>query len=123
MSKKSPGGSWIAYFLTFAQEPTNNGIWVISSDGQIRKKLDPPGFGAYRWQDDDTLLFIPLRASAQDSMQLWAIDVPSQQNRLLIDPNVLKFSISNGDWDVSPNGKHVVFVSSADQNIWQIQLP
>ncbi len=119
----SPEGSWIAYFLTFAQEPANNGIWVISSDGQTRRKLDPPGFGAYHWQNDNTLLFIPIRTSVQDSMQLWAIDVLTQQNQLLVDPNSLKFSISNGDWDVSPNGQHVVFVSSADQNIWQIQLP
>ncbi len=119
----SPKGSWIAYFLTFAQEPTKNGIWVVSSDGLTRKKLDPPGFGTYRWQNDDTLLFIPMRSSAQDSMQLWAIDVLTQQNQLLTNPNSLKFSISNGDWEVSPNGQHVVFVSSTDQNIWHIQLP
>jgi len=119
----SSGGSWIAYFLTFADEPDKNGIWVVSSDGSTRKKLDTPGFGAYRWRNDNTLLYIPMRGNPAESMRLWSIDVATGQNRPLTDPAAVSFSISNGDWDVSPDGQHVVFVNSADQNIWLISLP
>ena len=119
----SPGGGWLAYFLTFTGEPDRSGVWVISSNGAAQYKLDVPGFGAYRWRDDNTLLYIPMRASARKSMQLWAVDVPANQSRPLTDPAQLTFSISNGDWGVSPDGQHIVFVNSTDQNIWLITLP
>ncbi len=119
----SPGGRWIAYFLTFSDEPEKDGLWVVSSDGQSQNKLDVPGFGAYRWRNDNTLLYIPMRISAEESMQLWAVDVSSNQRRPLSDPTSLIFSISNGDWEVSPDGQHIAFVNSVDQNIWLITLP
>ena len=119
----SPGGSWIVYFLTFADEPEKDGKWVVSTDGSQKHKLDTPGFGAYRWRDDQTLLFIPMRNSRQESMQLWTIDVASNQSQPLTYPASLSFSISNGDWDVSPDGRHIVFVNSAGQNVWLITLP
>lgn len=120
----SPGGSWVVFYLDFAEdEPANRGVWLLASDGASRRKLNVPGFGAYRWRNDNTLLFIPMRASAGESMQLWAVDVTTDQAAPLTDPDSLSFSISNGDWDVSPNGQTVIFVNSADQNIWAIQLP
>jgi Tol biopolymer transport system component len=119
----SPSGSWIAFFLTFSDEPADDGLWVINTEGAIRQKLEVPGFGAYRWRDDNTLLYIPMRVSADESMQLWAVDVATNQSWPLTDPTSHSFSISNGDWDVSPDGQHLVFVNSQDQNIWLITLP
>jgi Tol biopolymer transport system component len=149
--KISPGGSWVVYFLAFSEEPADNGVWVINTNNAERHKLDVPGFGAYHWRDDDTLLYIPMRdsvytsprntpqtsprstpqtsprstpqTSPEESMQLWAVDATTGQSWPLTDPASLSFSISNGDWDVSPDGQHVIFVSSADQNIWLINLP
>jgi len=119
----SPQGSWILYLITFADNPTDNGLWVMRSDGSAPRQLNLPGFGAYRWRNDNTLLYIPMRPVAADSMQLWAVDVATGQSRPLTHPASLSFSIANGDWDVSPDGNQVVFVSSADQNIWLITLP
>jgi Tol biopolymer transport system component len=56
-------------------------------------------------------------------MQLWAVDVSANQSQPLTDPTSLSFSISNGDWELSPDGQHIIFVNSADQNIWLITLP
>lgn len=119
----SRGGSWIAFFLSFADEPAENGLWLISADGTTQRQLELPQFGAYRWRDDTSLLFIPMRAPDEASMQLWAIDAATGQLQPLTDPATLAFSISNGDWDISPDGRQVVFVNSADQNIWLITLP
>ncbi len=119
----SEGGSWVSFFITFADEPSENGLWVVSADGATQRQLDLPNFGGYRWRDDDTLLFIPMRESSEKSMQLWAIEIPSGQLQPLTDPASLSFSISNGDWDVSPDGRRVVFVNNADNNIWLITLP
>lgn len=119
----SPGGSWIAFFITFADDPTENGLWLVSSDGATQRQLDLPRFGGYQWQNDSTLLFIPMREPAEKSMQIWSIKASTGQTTTLTDPAQLSFSISNGDWDVSPDGQAVVFVSSADNNIWLITLP
>ncbi len=119
----SPGGSWIVFFIAFANDPADNGLWAISANGAVRHKLDVPGFGAFKWRDDSTLLYIPMRNSPEESLQIWAIDAPTNQSRPLTNPDLLPFSIANGDWNVSPDGRQVVFVSSADQNIWLISLP
>lgn len=119
----STGGSWIAFFISFADEPTENGLWLVSAAGTTQQQLDIPRFGAYAWRNDDTLLYIPMRAPDETSMQLWAINAPSGQFQPLTDPTTLSFSISNGDWEISPDGRQVVFVNSADQNIWLITLP
>ncbi|MFN8458740.1 MAG: hypothetical protein U0401_29485 [Anaerolineae bacterium] len=119
----SPGGSWVAFFITFADEPADNGLWLVSSDGASQRRLDLPRFGGYQWQNDDTLLFIPMRGPAEKSMELWAINASTGQPQALTDPAKLSFSISNGDWDVSPDGRAIVFVNSADNNIWLMTLP
>ncbi len=119
----STNGSWISFFITFSDEPDENGLWVVSADGATQRQLDLPNFGGYRWRNDDTLLFIPMRLPGEASMQLWAIDAPSGQMQPLTDPASLSFSASNGDWDVSPDGRYVVFVNSADNNIWLMTLP
>lgn len=119
----STGGSWIAFFLSFADDPAENGLWVISADGATQRQLEIPRFGAYAWRDDDTLLYIPMRLPDESSMQLWAIEAATGQLQPLTDPASLPFSISNGDWEVSPDGRQVIFVSSTDNNIWLITLP
>jgi len=119
----SPAGSWIIFYITFAGESSKNGFWVVRPDGSDLHQLDVPSFGAYQWRNDDTLLYIPMRESAGESMQLWAITVTTGETTPLTDPAILSFSIANGDWTVSPDGHHVIFVNSQDQNIWAITLP
>ena len=119
----SPGGSYIAYFVDFAGDPEERGVWLVSGDGTTRKKLALPGFGAYQWLDDSTLLNIPMRSTPAESMQLWALNVATNAAIPLTHPDTTPFSISNGDWAVAPNGRRLVFVNSKDNNIWLIQLP
>lgn len=118
----SPDGSWIAFFVTFSDTPGNSGIWVATPDGTRLQQLNVPDFGTYQWRDDTTLIYIPMRQSIEESMQLWSVDVLTNESRPLTDPEVQTFSISNGDWEVSPDGQRVVFVNSADQNLWLISL-
>ena len=119
----SPGGRWVAIFLTFADDPSENGLWLVEIATGQRTKVELPTFGSYRWRDDSSLLFIPFRESQSESMQLWQIDIESGSIGPITDPATVPFSISNGDWEVGPDGRQIVFVSSFDQNIWHIQLP
>jgi Tol biopolymer transport system component len=118
----SPGGSWVVYFLAFADNPTENGLWVINTTDTTRRRLEVPNFGSYRWRDDETLFYIPFRETPEASMELWAVEVTTGQSERLTNPDTFFFSISNGDWEVSPDGRSVVFLNNADQNLWLISL-
>lgn len=117
----SNGGMWVAYFISFNEDDTRNGIWVQRTDGSDARKLDQ--WGAYQWRDDSRLLMIPMRADAQKPFELWEIDAATGQSRPLTDGATTPLTILNGDWRVSPDGKSIVFVSSIDRNVWVLKLP
>lgn len=116
----SPGGAWITYGITFDQDPSRNGLWVIRPDGTGQRKLDF-ATGA-QWRDASHLVYVPLRASAADSHEFWEVDVATGRTRRLIDPAVTRFSIAQGDWALSPDGRWVAFVNSQDRNLWLVGL-
>jgi len=119
----APGGEWVAYIVLLDQEqPENNGIWIVSADGQQRFQLDL--FGAFQWRDANHLLLVPQETTAgPPSHRLVEIDATTGQSRPLTDPLVTPFVIEGGDWQVSPDGRHVVFVSATDRAIWLLALP
>jgi Tol biopolymer transport system component len=55
--------------------------------------------------------------------RLWQVDVESGAATPLTDAAITPFKIANGDWSVSPDGRHVAFVSASDNNIWLLTLP
>jgi len=115
----SPGGNWLAYQVTLAENPKENGLWVVDTRSGQKERLVL--FGSYRWRDDQSLLVVPLDLN-QYSHQLWQVDVAARQTYALTDPTVTPFRISNGDWSVSPDGSAVVFVSAEGQNLWLLSL-
>jgi hypothetical protein len=117
----SPDGAWLAYYLALDEDPAQNGLWLVRTDGSARRQLDHDLFGAYQWRDADRLLVIPFRPEAV-SHELWELDVNTEETRRLTDPDVIPFKIANGDWTVSPDGRQVAFVESRDRNIWLLTL-
>jgi Tol biopolymer transport system component len=116
----SPGGTWLAYMVTFHQEPAENGLWLAHTQTGERRRLDM--FGAYRWRDDGRLLVIPLDLSAPYH-QLWQVEAASGRAQPLTDPAVTPFKIANGDWTVAPGGRQIAFLAAEDNNIWLLELP
>ncbi len=117
----SRDGSWMAYTISFNADNQRNGIWVQRSDGSAGRKLDM--WGAYQWRDDSHLLLIPARASADASFEIWEVDAATGEMRQLTSGTITPLNILNGDWQVSPDGKYIVFVNSADRNLWLLKLP
>ncbi len=117
----SPDGAWLAYYVALDPDPTQNGLWLVRTDGLKRRQLDRDLFGAYKWRDADRLLIIPFRPQAV-SHELWELDVNTGEARRLTDPDVTPFKVANGDWTVSPDGRYVAFVESHDRNIWLLTL-
>jgi Tol biopolymer transport system component len=117
----SPDGSWLSYYISFDKDDARNGIWVQRNDGSGARKLDM--WGAYQWRDDSHLLVIPARSSSDQAFEIWEVDAATGEKHKLIDAAVTPLNILNGDWRVSPDGKYVVFVNSADRNLWLLELP
>jgi hypothetical protein len=118
----SPEGVWLAYFIALNEDPAQNGVWLVSTDGSERHKLGRDLFGAYQWRDTHRLLVIPFQPEAE-SHAIWEIDADTERVRRLSDPELTPFKITNGDWTVSPDGRYVAFVESGDRNIWLLTLP
>jgi Tol biopolymer transport system component len=114
-SSLSPDGSWLAYQVAFTGDPAQNGLWLANTQTAERFRLDL--FGAYRWRDGSRLLVIPLDL-ASPTHRLWQVQAGGGQPEPLTDPSVTPFKVANGDWSVSPDGQHIVFVSAADHNLW-----
>ena len=126
----SPSGAWVAYYVTFAADPTQNGLWLARTDGSQRRPISPELFGAYQWRpcpggcspEDERLLIVPFKPDAVFH-ELWELDAATGEARQLTDPAITPFKIANGDWRVSPDGRYVAFVESSDRNIWVIEPP
>ena len=117
----SNGGAWLAYFISFNADAERNGIWVQRADGNAARRLDL--WGAYQWRDDEHLLVIPMRPSSDQGFEIWEITAATGEQRKLTDAAVTPLDILNGDWRVSPDGKSIVYVNSADRNLWLLELP
>ena len=116
----SPGGSWLAYFITFDEDASRNGIWIERTDGSGAHRLDV--WGAYQWRDDSRLLYIPVRASASEPFVIGEYDTAKGTSRPVTDPATAPIEIANGDWRVSPDGRYVVYLNDADRNLWLVEL-
>jgi Tol biopolymer transport system component len=114
--------TWLAYFVALDEDPEQNGTWVVRTIGTERHQLPGDLFGAYQWRDAHRLLIIPFQPNA-DVHEIWEFDARTGQTRRLTDPDLMPFKIANGDWTVSPDGRHVAFVESRDRNIWLLRLP
>jgi len=124
----SPSGRWVVYYTTFDADPARNGLWLAGTDAGAGAPVLLPRelFGSYQWRAcagcDETLLVIPFRPEATFH-ELWEVEPATLDARPLTDPAVTPFKIANGDWRVSPDGRYMAFVESADRNVWVLNLP
>ena len=116
----SPGGAWLAYFISFNEDASRNGVWIQRTDGSGARKLDV--WGGYQWRDGAHLLYIPVRESPGAPFVIYEHDVAAGQSRPVTDPATAPIQIANGDWKVSPDGRCVVYVNSVDRNLWLVEL-
>ncbi len=118
----SPDGTWIIYQIAFSGDANKDGIWGVRSDGKNLRRLEV--FGSYRWRSEGKILFVPLESiTGKQSHRFIEVDAATGNVRALTDPNITSFRIANGDWNLSPDGKRVVFLNAEDRNLWMLELP
>jgi hypothetical protein len=117
----SPDGRWLVYYVSLSEDPSENGMWLVRTDGSERRRLDGDLFGAYKWRDSHRLVIVPFKPEAVYHEML-ELDAETGDVRRLTDPDVTPFKIANGDWQLSPDGRQVAFVEASDRNIWILTL-
>jgi hypothetical protein len=116
----SPQGGWVAFYVAFSSEAEQNGLWAVSTDGTMARRLSP--FGSYRWRDEGQLLIIPLDLEAPGP-ELIQVDVPSGVAVPLTDAKHTPLDIAGNDWQPSPDGQWIVYVAHTDGSLRLIRLP
>ncbi len=116
----SPNGKWLAVTIAFENVPGRNGIWAVRTDGRLSVKL--PVYGSYRWRTDGHLLVIPLDMDEPDPYVL-QFDLEEDRVWRITDPLKTSLPIANNDWQVSPDGQKMVFLSAIDGNLQVLYLP
>lgn len=116
----APGGGRLMFVLTAQPDPAASGIYTIETKvGAAAEQL--PWFGGWRWRDANSVYYIPFDVSSSSQILAY-YHIPSRTDRYLTDPNVLSFTIANGDWAVSPDGSKIAFTNARDLNMWLLEL-
>ncbi len=112
----SPDGARVVYYVAFDSR-ARNGLWLQPTAGGTPRRLDT--FGAYRWRDAEHLLLIPLQPDGSSHL-LREYDLRTHTWRTLGD---LGDQVRQGDWSVSPDGRHLAYLSARDGNVRVVALP
>lgn len=112
----SPDGRWVAYTISF-DSAARNGLWVQGAAGGPARELAE--FGAYRWRDGNRLLLIPLTPGVGAHV-LRQYDVATNTWTTL---GNLGDRVRQGDWNVSPDGTRLSYLSARDGNLRVLRLP
>ena len=114
--RASPDGRRVVYRVTL-DTPGRNGMFVVDTATAAVAPLAL--FGSARWQDPDHLLLIPFEPG-QASQRLVQLDVVSGGVAALLS---LQDKVTQDDWQVSPDGQRVVYLSQGDRALHVLTLP
>lgn len=116
----SSRGGWLVFTVAFDEDEAQNGLWAIRTDGSMARELG--AYGAYRWRREGVLLTIPLELDGAGPA-LWQVDPQLGHARQLTFPLQTPIEIANNDWQISPDGQWMVYLSAADRRLWLLRLP
>jgi hypothetical protein len=116
----APDGRHVVYTATLQGRPEDNGVWLVDVEGGQRRRL--PITGGYRWTPDgQALLYVPA-PSGQPTDELWRYRLADEARTPLVDAARVHFAIAQDDWEVSPDGRAIVYRSATDGAIWVLDF-
>jgi hypothetical protein len=119
----SPDRRYAVYYVTFEKEAAKNGLWLVDLQSPKPTAEKLPFFGAYRWRDDNRLIYVPFDPQATDH-DFYEYNVLTGQSRALF-PGGTHLLIANNDWRVSPDGRKIVLVAANGaefDGVWVLDL-
>ncbi|MFN8456888.1 MAG: M23 family metallopeptidase [Anaerolineae bacterium] len=119
----SPDRRYLVYYVSFEPNAEKNGMWLLDLQAAKLAPQKLPFFGAYRWRDNERLIYIPFDPQASEH-NFYEYDVLTGQSRPLF-PGGTGLTIANGDWRVSPDGRNIVLVAAKGtqlDGLWVLDL-
>ncbi|MDV6376159.1 hypothetical protein [Deinococcus arenicola] len=112
----SPDGGRVLYTISF-DSAARNGLWLQSTAGGAPAEIND--YGSYRWRDADRFVLIPLKLDGSAHVLRQYTVSLGGWNTL----GDLGGQIRQGDWNISPDGKLLNFLSARDGNVRVLTLP
>jgi hypothetical protein len=115
----APGGERLMFYISRSSDPELTGLYTITTEpGAEAEKLD--WFGAWRWRDTNSIYYIPFDPTTnRQSLMLYTF--PAGQTQTIIDGSSIDFTVAGGNWEVSADGRRIVYVSALDRTMWLIE--
>jgi hypothetical protein len=116
----APGGERIMFYIALARDPLQNGVYVLDTrPGASPQRL--PWIGSWKWRDRDSVYYLPFNPSVnRHTLAYYELD--TGEHHLLTNPEGLSFTVANGEWEVSANGKRIAFQSADDMTLWLLEM-
>ncbi|MFW5748269.1 MAG: M23 family metallopeptidase [Chloroflexota bacterium] len=115
----APGGAHLMFYLLFQPEPAASGVYLLATTPDPQP-VHMPWFGAWRWRDSGSVYYLPFDPSSPHHT-LAHYDITTGEDRILVVPETQPFTIMNGDWDVSADGRRIIFQNALDRNMWLLE--
>lgn len=116
----APGGERVMFYVTNQPDPSTSGVYVIETrEGARAAQL--PWFGGWRWRDAQSVYYVPFEPDAP-SQQLRTYNLLTGEDFALTNPQTQPFIIMDGRWEVSPDGRFVLFHNLSDRNLWLLRI-
>lgn len=111
----APGGGRLLFYQTFQSDPAANAVHTLTTQpGAVPERL--PWFGGWRWRDSNSLYYLPFQPDQRIQMLMY-YHFPTGENRPLTDASAQPFTMVNGDWAVSPDGRQILFQNAVDNSM------
>ncbi|MCU0512261.1 MAG: M23 family metallopeptidase [Anaerolineae bacterium] len=116
----APGGGHLLFYLTGQPNAADSAIYLLpTTPGAVPQPL--PWFGGWRWRDATSLYYVPFNPQSA-VQQLVYYDIATGASLPLTDPAAQPFAIMNSRWEVSADGRSLLFHNLADRNLWLLTL-
>lgn len=112
----SPDGARVLYTVSF-DSAARNGLWLQRTAGGPPTEIND--FGAYRWRDAGRFVLIPLKPDGGAHV-LRQYTVSLNGWNTLGD---LGGRVRQGDWNISPDGRRLSYLSAESGNVRVLTLP
>jgi murein DD-endopeptidase MepM/ murein hydrolase activator NlpD len=119
----SPDRRHLAYYVSFEPDAAKNGMWLLDLQAARPTPQKLPFFGSYRWRNNERLVYVPFDPAA-GVHNFWEYNILTGQTQALF-PAGTGLTIANGDWRISPDGRHIALVATKNRQldgIWLLDL-
>lgn len=115
----APGGGRILFYQTYQSDRSLNSVYVMETQAGAQAQA-LSWFGGWRWRDSESVYYIPFDPVGGQQVLAY-YHIPSGETRVLTDAATMPFTITNGDWSVSPDGRRIVFQNAQDRRLWVME--